>query len=691
MTTSNTADTISTVAIAALLDVTAATITNWKSRKSDFPEPVSGNARSPLYDRRQIFDWLIANNKATPKQLQNAGMRKLAFQLMDVTRNLGLDTAVISAAICWAHLSRNGTLPESARFAGQVDHHKLADAVRAASTWAQSSPMTDGVPIFTPLTRLLGSSHDEKMLESIVMRLSGVEDLRAVHDALFDITRTAGTRGDETLPPDVAAFVAQLMPAEVERVVDPYCVGALLLMACAAHHPKASLVAASPYSHALEAALRAALIADRTLKTVYGDAVYLDVLADMRADAVISNAPWGMRIQEQRRVLETDPRWAYGTPRDIQWAVIEDAIHRLNPGGRAIALCPSALLVKGGVDRLIREGLLRDGCIEAVFSAPRGALDNTTLGFSVLVLRRPDDTADDVLLVDIDTPKGRGARPDFADAIRIYRSWVSTQTVDSERAFRVPVDEILASRGTMDPKKWREAATRPNQDALLAAFDQAQQKLTETLAHPIPVPTEWTVGEDRASRVATIASLTGLVVHRGVSLDRRVEDVEPEAGAPVLTLSILNGGSRAPEDIRYVDPGTVRGRLTLTEPGDIVAHPTPSGIIAKVWNEPGWLVGPHTELLRVVDSADFDPEYIAMCLSSRLITDPVTVGSVVPRAQVKNVEIPLLPLTEQHRAVACSNQIAELSAYGEHLARETGAMRRALADVVASGIAVSSL
>lgn len=691
MTASPSADTISTVAIAALLDVTAATITNWKSRKADFPEPVAGNARSPLYDRRQVFDWLIANDKATQDQLQNADARDLAFQLMDMTRNLGLETAVISAAICFVHLSRNETLPETARWDYQFEF-ALADVVRAASDWTQSSPTTNGTAIFAPLTRLLDSSRDAlRMMESIIHRVSDVEDLRTLHGALLDIGRAANSRGDETLPPDVAAFVAQLLPPTVECVVDPYCMGAPLLTACAELHPTASSVAASPYSHALEAALRAAIVDDRPLEVVHGDAAYDNVLGDLRADAVVCNAPWGVRMSEQRRVLETDPRWTYGTPRDIQWAVIQDAVHRLNPGGRAIALCPSSLLTKGGADRVNREGLLRDGCIEAVISAPRGTLGHIGLGFSVLVLRRPDDTAVDVLLVDIVKPRSRGARPDFADAVHIYRRWVATRTTDSADAFCAPIADILAPQGTLEPAKWRAAASRPDFDALVTVLDQAQRALADTLAIPPALLPEWSAQDNRASRSATIGSLTGLVIHRGVSLDRRVHDSEPKTGIPVLTPAVLTGRSRAPEDIRYVDPDTVRGRLTLTEPGDIVVHPAHNGIIATVWNESGWLVGPHTELLRVVDSAAFDPEYIVLCLSSRLATDPVTAGSTIPRVQVKGVMIPLMSLADQQDAVAYSKQVNDVSEYSERLARETGAMRRALADVVASGIAVSSL
>lgn len=690
MTAPNAGDTISTVAIAKLLGITPATITNWKSRKSDFPEPVAGNTRSPLYDRRQVLDWLIANDKATPEQLQNAGAKDLAFQLMDITRNLGVDTPVISAALCWVHTSRNETLPTPARIDGQAGV-ELADAVRAAASWTQTSASTNGVPIFAPLTNLVDSSRDGlRILEQVVYRLDKVQDLRAVHDALLDLTRSVGGRGEETLPPDVAAFVAQLLPAKVDRVIDSYCMGAPLLMACATHRPGVNLVAASPNSHALEAMLRAAIIADHPLVTVHGDLVFQDVLTGMRADAVVSNAPWGFRLQDRWRVLDTDPRWTYGTPRDVQWAVIQDAVHRLNPGGRALALCPSSLLIKGGADRGIRDGLLRAGCIEAVVSAPRGALNNTSLGFSVLVLRQSDTAGDDVLLIDIEKPRGRGSRPDFADAVQIYRQWTSTRTVDSDHAFRAPIADILAPQGTLDPAKWREAAHRPDSDAILTALTETQQKLATTTASPAPKLPAVTTRVDRASRVATIGTLTGLVVHRGASLDRRVRDTQPEDGVPVLTLGIIKGGSRAHEDIRHVDPTTVRGATPLTQRGDVIVHPTPTGIIAVVWDEPGWLVSSHTELLRVVDDAAFNPEYLALCLSSRLVTDPVTVGSVIPRAQIKNVSIPLMSLADQEAVAAFASRVAELSAFGERLTSESEVLRRALADAVADGIAVSS-
>ncbi|CAH0230319.1 N-6 DNA methylase [Rhodococcoides fascians] len=689
MTASTPADTISTVAIAALLDVTPATITNWKTRKDDFPEPVAGTTRSPLYDRQQVFRWLIANGKATDNKLRGAESEGTAFQLMDLIRNIGLDTEVLSAAICYTHLSRNGTLTEPARWAHQGDN-EMVGAVLAASEWSRASAMTHGFDVFRPLIQLVDSSRNNAgPLYAVLDRLRRVEDLPALHNALEYIS----SKGDTSLPVDVAACIAQLLPASVEQVVDPYCTGPSLLMACAREYPESDLLALSPSRFALESSLRAALVADLNLNAVVGDIVGSDTLSNVRAEAVVCNPPWGMRIKDRGSVRDTDPRWTYGTPRgDMYWAVLQDAVHRLQPGGRAVVICPSSVLINttGGA-RGIREGLLRHGSIEAVIAAPRGTLHNTALGFCILVLSREGETADrdHVLLVDLPKPRGRGSRPDFADAVQAYRRWIAGRAINSENAFRASISDILSSRGTMEPAKWREAANRPGADALVATLDLAQKRLDTTLAENYSAPAALKPRIADTPRLATIGSLTGLAIHRGASLDRRVHDTARDTGTPVLTLSILNSTAPLTEDIRYVDADTVRGRVILTEPGDIVAHPTPNGIVAKVWNEAGWLLNSHAELLRISDTTVFDPDYLVLCLSSRLITEPVTVGSVIPRAQVKNVTIPLITIADQRNIAAHSRQLNDLRLHGARISRESDNLRRALADVVGSGIVLT--
>ncbi|MFD9664335.1 N-6 DNA methylase [Rhodococcus sp. NPDC059968] len=692
MTTSAT-DTISTVAISEILGVTRGTITNWKSRKDDFPEPVAGTPRSPLYDRQEIFRWLIANGKATEKQLRGIGVEKIVAQLLDMLRNQGLHADVLSAAVCYAHLSRAEILPEACRWTSGVYGTELSDAIEAANVWTRSSPVTDTLPILTPL--LMTRRQDIDIVERVLRQIDTVENLQSMHDALVDAARSEHS-WEATLPTDLAAMVAELLPEAAKSIFDPYCTSGSLIATCGLHRPEADLTVASPYDSSLESTMRWTLTAGLRLTALGGDVIAGDMPTNLRADAVVCNAPLGRKLNnEHQRIYDTDPRWMFGTPRgDMHWAVLQDAIFRLNPGGRALLLCAKSVLFNtmGGAGA-IRESLIRQSCIEAVIALPPGVVRNTGVGLCLLVLARPGEVRDpeNVLLIDLAKPERRSDRPDFSTAVRTYRRWLATATVDTDAdyAFSAPVREILSPQGSLDPSKWREAANRPEVDDLVQALHQAQTNLEKALSGiTTTIDTDWAPQTGLASRHTTIGLLSAIQIHRGASLDRRVLDADPETGVPVLSLQALNGRA-TDEDIRYVDPDTVRGNITLTQPGDVVAHSTPSGVVAKVWNEAGWLPNSHAEILRVVDAAEFDPEFLALCLTSRLITEPVTVGSIVPRVQSKNVTIPLIPIIDQRSVVAYLKQIDKIAAYGQGIARSAAYLQRVLADAAASGIAMA--
>ncbi len=689
--TSPTADTISTVAISELLGVTRGTITNWKSRKDDFPEPVAGTARSPLYDRQEIFRWLIANEKATEKQLRGLGIEKIVVQLFDVLRSHGLAADVLSAAICYAHLSRNEELPMSERWSSHMLPDELAEVVRAADQWAQSSAVTHHMSIFAPLLEVLERSPER--VYDLLIRISEVQDLEALADKIgggIDVSQY----GVLFLPSDFAKMIAELLPDQAKSVLESFCVTGSLGVACAKHRADLDVTVASPNIRVLEETVRWALVSDISLDVVLGDIIDEHVCPGKRVDAVVCNVPWGSNIYDDRRVRDTDPRWVFGAPRgDIHWALLQDALARLNPGGRAFVICPKPILVntpRGA--RGIRGGLIRQGCIEAVITIPPTAFPDTRHPSYLLVLARPGETKDpsNILLVDVEKPQRRGERPDFPSAVRAYLTWINTASVDTEsdHAFRAPVHEILAPQGTLDPTKWREAANRPDAGTLAEPHERTQTELENILAVTTTLDTRWTPQAGRASRYATIGPLSDIAIHRGASLDRRVLDADADTGVPVLSLAVLNGRASA-EDKRYVDPETVRGKPVLTEPGDVIAHPTPNGIVATVWDESGWLPNSHAEILRITDLEAFDPEFLALCLSSRLITDPVTVGSIVPRAQSKNVTIPLVPIADQRSIVAFRQQIDTVAAYGERLTQSADKLQRLLADAAASGITMT--
>ena len=49
--------------IAELAQVKRPVVTTWRRRYHDFPPPVGGDAMSPLFDSRQVADWLIATGR----------------------------------------------------------------------------------------------------------------------------------------------------------------------------------------------------------------------------------------------------------------------------------------------------------------------------------------------------------------------------------------------------------------------------------------------------------------------------------------------------------------------------------------------------------------------------------------------------------------------------------------------------
>src|SRR3954452_15753474 len=49
--------------ISRLASVTRATVSNWRRRHPDFPQPSGGTEASPSYDRRQVEAWLDARGR----------------------------------------------------------------------------------------------------------------------------------------------------------------------------------------------------------------------------------------------------------------------------------------------------------------------------------------------------------------------------------------------------------------------------------------------------------------------------------------------------------------------------------------------------------------------------------------------------------------------------------------------------
>src|SRR5690606_32063660 len=61
---------ISMPEIADLAGVHRPVVTTWRRRHRDFPAPIGGDAGRPLFDARQVVDWLVDTGRAERGQIE---------------------------------------------------------------------------------------------------------------------------------------------------------------------------------------------------------------------------------------------------------------------------------------------------------------------------------------------------------------------------------------------------------------------------------------------------------------------------------------------------------------------------------------------------------------------------------------------------------------------------------------------
>jgi type I restriction enzyme M protein len=105
-------------------------------------------------------------------------------------------------------------------------------------------------------------------------------------------------------------------------------------------------------------------------------------------DLVLTNPPWGVRIDRDRY------RHAFVIPMsDATGLFVQHALDQLRPDGRAIVVVPEGMLFHSGAEEQLRRMLLERHTVEAVVALPEGAfLPYTGVKANLLLLRRNGPT-----------------------------------------------------------------------------------------------------------------------------------------------------------------------------------------------------------------------------------------------------------------------------------------------------------
>ncbi|TDB95700.1 SAM-dependent methyltransferase [Actinomadura sp. 7K534] len=672
--------------ISRLAGVTRATVSNWRRRHPDFPQPSGGTEASPSYDRRQVETWLDARGRL-PARSAKDDLRALLHG--------GTPQAVEAVALYTAHLA--GLDTDKRAQAATLDDDELV-AMHAEALLA-----TDAGQAGVSATLLRSAA-----------KVAREEGPLAVFDVLDDQTEApVGIRGTHPTPEALADLMAGLVTSggpRVRNVLDPACGGGRLLAAVAATLMPGASVHGQEYRPvtAAQAKTRLAEIAPKASVDVRtGDSLRDDAFPDLLVDAVVCNPPYGDRDWGYD-TLALDTRWAYGVPprSEPELAWVQHALAHLAEGGHTVLLLPPATASRPS-GRRIRAELLRQGALCGIIALPPGLAVPHHIGLHLWILRRPEAARpgrDLVLLMDAseettaaDESSGQG-KP--SDTGRLHKAVLSTWeafTAPTEfteipgTARAVPTIDLMDDLVDLSPARHvRTAPVIPPDAALRDVL-----KLAERLKANVAALTEATeigplasAGEaSRTWRSATIADLArggALAVHRGVRASATDTPPTDLADRPVLRARDLIGGTRAGGDARetrLADPFVI-------EAGDVLVTQIvgPQGVATRVAGdgEAGCLLGNGVFLLRA-DPDRLDPWFLAGFVSAPDNISQATTGTSTHQLVASRLRVPLLPLDEQTAYGQAFRQVHDLRTSAQNAATCADEMADLIAATLSGG------
>jgi predicted DNA-binding transcriptional regulator AlpA len=628
--------------IAEIAGVSRGAVSNWRKRTKTFPEPVAGTPSKPLFSRGEVTEWLERH----PSKAKNESVRPKVGESgeMDVWSALNLVRERLSAD----------------------------DAAELVLSLAVARKTGDAAPIEVP-------NIAERTLSLVKEAVDRVEasGLGAAADfALERLARSQGKLGADFgfVGSRTTTLLANLAAARPGGVLyDPACgIAAALIESVRLGARPSRLVGHDINQRALQIAAQRAALHDVHIELTLTDVLSEDADPGLRADVILLEPPFGLRLNASRRL--TDARFNFGAPprssADTAW--LQHAIAHLSDAGRAYVLTPAGTLFRGGGEGRIRAELVKHGCVEAIVGLPGKLLPHTSIPLALWVLRRPVPEAaiEHVLFIDA------------AETVSPEHN-VSAWLTDADARESVPhvhvaITDVLAAESVLTPQRWVDRTERAPGD-VTNAYLQGRGAINGTMKKLQNVIKSFKYLESSSkSRVMTVGELIDqgvLDLRMGRPRDR-YEDAPEELQERMATASDVRDGTlrELGIDTEYDD------YPELTWEGDVLVT-TMNTIRARVDEAGGHLPSTGVCRLRVRDRDVLSPEYLAIALSGSW-NERFHGGSTIQRASVKDLEVPLVPMTEQEniRLVVLSIQL--LHEHAAHLASEADAVATALLDAI---------
>lgn len=352
----------------------------------------------------------------------------------------------------WAYRGKSFFVPEEARWqhikdnsrAGGVGSllNKALDALEKANTGA-----LEGVLEHIDFTRKVGQSTiPNKRLQSLVdhfdrYRLRN-EDfefpdlLGAAYEYLIgQFADSAGKKGGEFYTPRgvVRMMVRLVKPGPDMRIYDP-CSGSAGMLIHAkeyveehGHDARNLTLAGQEYNGGtwaiskMNMILHGVLNADLRNDDTLANPLHKEGSELMRFDRVLTNPPFSLNYSTSG--MEHPERFKYGfapeTGKKADLMFAQHVLAVLMPDGIGATVMPHGVLFRGGKEKEIREGIIKDDRLEAVIGLPANLFYGTGIPACVLVLRgsarRPEERRGKVLFINADREYTAGRAQNYLE------------------------------------------------------------------------------------------------------------------------------------------------------------------------------------------------------------------------------------------------------------------------------------
>lgn len=631
--------------VADLAGVSRAAVSNWRKRMKDFPVPVGGSASKPLFAATDIESWLAAHpEKRKADASANSNARAWESRLWGVA-NL---------------------------FRGHISIHALGELfVQTAVDIIEGRPSHASRDVQqSSIDELRGA------LESIPRdELAGAVDglLERTSRALGKSAAENGFVGSRT-----STLLASLAAGlDAGTLYDPACgIGVALLQALDMGASPDRVVGHEINTAAVEIARGRAALRGVDLEFRIVDVLHGDPDPGLRADMIIAEPPFGLRVDRETTLL--DPRLRFGIPPrssgDSYW--LQHVVAHLAPGGIGYILTSPGMLFRGGAEAGIRRNLLLGGWVQAVVALTPKMLPQTSIAPVLWVLGDPEASSrGKVLLID-------------ASAVEAPENEVADWLSDERSLANVPhalvsIDELATGNSDLSPARWI-LADDIDTTKLVADFDRARAKLLlastdfrSTVQH---IESPLIDGEPPLLTVAELVEAGAVEVAPARS---------PRQGAPEFEDRHVDASAiRSLRLVPVADLPPVDAPLLLTQPGDVLLT-TIDKVRATVDEEGGHFPVGSVSRIRILDHTKLDPHYLADVLAGNWNLR-FAAGTAIQRIPVREIEIPVPSIAEQRAIHATISKAREAKQLAKQASEAADSLTTAILNAVRHGAPLTS-